>query len=174
MRVIASKFCSLSTSPSWQAWLFHFDQSLYRRFMQRLQGSRGCNQNHDIMVEFLKELEKMPGGAEKLFEFLEKHYPHMIVRDSSAQKPWSEPKRSVDPVFPQFNPNVLTYPRRQILDGEDLVRRIQEFMLDKIKGDFVIVDGKAYIEFLERVDASLVDKIPLRNWLIASWRSRQT
>ncbi len=175
MKIKVDKFCSLSTSPSWQAWLFHFDVAIYRRFMRQLQESRGCNQNRDIMVELLKEVEKVPEGVEKLFGFLEKHYPHMIVREASAQRP--EPKKQtqpVGPVFQQFNPNILTYPRRQILDGDDLKQRVQEFMLDKIKGDFVIVDGKAYVEFLERVDVPLAEKIPAKNWQIAAWRLRQT
>lgn len=176
MKVKVDKFCSLSTSPSWQAWLFHFDVPMYRRFMRQLQESRGCNQNRDIMVELLKEMEKIPGGVEKLFEFLEKHYPHMIVREQKAEakKAPAPVKSPVGPVFQHFNPNVLTYPRRQVLEGEDLRQRVQEFMLDKIKGDFVIVDGKAYVEFLERGDAPLADKIPAKNWQIAAWRLRQT
>lgn len=175
VKVKVDKFCSLSTSPSWQAWLFHFDVPLYRKFMRQLQESRGCNQNKDIMVELLKELEKIPEGVEKLFEFLQKHYPHMIVKETAAQpEKKAAPAKPVGPVFSHFNPNVLTYPRRQILEGEDLRQRVQEFMLDKIKGDFVIVDGKAYVEFLERADAPLVDKIPAKNWQIAAWRLRQT
>lgn len=177
MKVKVDKFCSLSTSPSWQAWLFHLDAAIYRKFMRRLQESRGCNQNKDLMVELLKEFEQIPGAVEKLFEFLSKHYPHMILKEDQPTKapaksqPAPAPKPNLGgAVFPYFNPQILTYPRRQIFEGDDLERRAKEFLLDKLKSDFVIVDGKAYVEYLERADAQLESKIPQKNWQIAAWR----
>lgn len=170
-KVKVDKFCGLSTSPSWQAWLFHLDGSLYRRFMKRLQESRGCNQNRDIMVELLKEMETIPGAVDKLFDFLGKHYPTMILKDQQGS---SEPPRPTKqpPVFPYYNPSIVTYPRRLVLEGDDLKRQVQEFLLDKIKSDYVIVDGKAYVEYLERGDAAIADRVPAKNWLIAIWRLR--
>lgn len=168
MQVRVDKFCSLSTSPSWQAWLFHLDMPIYRRFMRRLQESRGCNQNKDIMVELLKELEKVPDAVEKLFEFLTKHYPHMIVKD--AQSAAASKKKVSSAVFQYYNPNIRTYPRRQIFEGKDLEKQVREFLLDKIKSDYVIVDGRAYVEYLEQEDAKIAAKVPVSNWQIAAWR----
>lgn len=173
-KVKVDKFCGLSTSPSWQAWLIHTDISLYRKFRLRLQESRGCNQNRDIMVELLKELEQIPGATEKLFEFLKKHYPYMIVDESVAPSASPIPVTDAGPIFPHFNASILTYPRRQVFEGPNLQKRLQEFLLDKIKSDSVIVDGKAYVEYLERGDAALVDKVPQKNWQIAAWRLRVT
>jgi hypothetical protein len=179
LKVKVDKFCSLSTSPSWQAWLFHLDAAVYRKFMRRLQESRGCNQNKDLMVELLKEFERMPGAVDKLFEFLSKHYPHMIVKEQQSQppkivdkaEPVAVPKLGQGgTIFPYYNPQILTYPRRQVFEGGDLDRRVREFLLDKLKSDFVIVDGKAYVEYLDRSDAQLVNKIPQKNWQIAAWR----
>ncbi len=176
MKVKVDKFCSLSTSPSWQAWLFHLDAAIYRKFMRKLQESRGCNQNKDLMVELLKEFEQVPGAVDKLFDFLQKHYPYMIVKDQADAKPKAAPvsiksaSKVGGEIFPYYNPQIMTFPRRQIFEGDDLERRVKEFLLDKIKSDFVIVDGKAYIEYLERADSRLEKKIPQKNWLIALWR----
>lgn len=138
--------------------------------MGRLQESRGCNQNKDLMVELLKELERMPGAVEKLFEFLNKHYPYMIVKE--GQPPSKVSSSQSDLVFSYYNPQILTYPRRRIFEGVDLERQVKEFLLDKLKSDFVIVNGKAYVEYLEQSDAQLVNEVPQNNWQIAAWRLR--
>ncbi len=67
---------------------------------------------------------------------------------------------------------IVTYPRRQVFDGDNLERRTKEFLVDKLKSDYVIVDGKSYIEYLERRDITLSDQIPAKNWMIAAWRLR--
>lgn len=174
IKIKVDKFCSLSTSPSWQAWLYHFDAGLYRRFRTQLQESKGCNQNREIMTDLLKEVEQREGGTEKVFDFLTKHYPHMLVKDGQVQPP-ADPKVAGGPVFGYFNPDLLTYPRRVILEGGDereLTRRAKEFLVDKLKGDFVVVGGRAYVEFLSRVDVAVVEQVPAKNWMIAEWRLR--
>lgn len=138
--------------------------------MGQIQQSRGCNQNRDIMIELLREIEK-EGGTDKLFGFLQAHYPHMLVGEDA---PPPRVKMVDDPIFPYFNPALLTYPRRRIIEGENLKQRVQEFLLDKGTCDYAIVGDRAYVEYLDRKDAAIIDKIPLRNWLIAQWRSRQS
>lgn len=166
IKIKIDKFCGLSTSPSWQAWLFHHSSELYRRFIGQIQQSRGCNQNRDIMIELLREVEK-EGGTDKLFEFLQAHYPHMLVNEDTLPV---KVKTADDPIFPYFNPALLTYPRRRIIEGADLKKKVQEFLLDKGTCDYVIVGGRAYIEYLDRKDAAIVDKIPAKSWKIAAWR----
>lgn len=168
MKIRADRFCSLSTSPSWQAWLFHFDVTIYRRFIRRLQESRGCNQNREIMVELLKEIEAVDGGLDKLMEFLGKHYPHMIVGD--AKPATVAPANNV---FPDFNPDILTYPHRRVFENQnrrELEKEVKGFLVGKAKSDFVISDGRAYVEYLEQSEADL--PVPLKSWLIAAWRSK--
>lgn len=168
------KFCSLSTSPSWSAWLYHFDAGLFRKFRVQLQEARGCTQNREIMVALLKEIEQRESGTERVYDFLNKHYPHMLVKDGQPQAE-RDPEVVGGPVFGYFNPDLLTYPRRVILEGgseRELTRRAKEFLIDKIKGDFVVVDGRAYLEFLSRVDVAVVDQVPAKNWMIAEWRLR--
>ncbi len=157
---------------------------MYRSFMERLRQSKGCSQNRDIMIELLAEIQKVPDGSDKLGEFLGKHYPHVIDGPAPQQAapvvapqqaaPVVAPQQGRDPgpVFPYFNPGILTYPRRQILEGADLQRRAQEFCLGKIRSDFVVVGGKAYVEYLERGDAAVAASVPQKNWLVTAWRLR--
>jgi hypothetical protein len=172
-KVRVDKFCSLATSPSWQAWLFHLDHDLYRRFIKKLQQSRGCSHNRDLMVEILKEIDKIDSGGPQLIEFLTKHYPTMLVTDDSQPRLIRQDQH--ESIFDYYNPHILTYPRRMILIGTptDLKQRVQEFLLDKIQTDFVIVGDRAYIEYLKAEDASIKDQIPTKNWQVAAWRLRQ-
>jgi hypothetical protein len=166
MKIRADKFCSLSTSHSWQAWLHGYNVDLWTKFMIRLRESRGCNHNRDIMMATLKEIEAK-GGGEALMAFLEKNYPTMVIHEPTPMKADAE-------VFPGYNPGILTYPRRTMMTGPELERRVQRFMGDKLKSDHIIVNGVAYIEYLLPEDAALVAKIPDRNWMVRAYRSRMS
>jgi hypothetical protein len=169
MRVKIDKFCSLSTSPSWQAWLFHFDGELYKQFIKKLQESRGCNHNRDIMSETLKTINEM-GGSDRLLEFLSSHYPHMLVNDEKLPVVAAMPEAGE--IFENYHPGILTYPRRVIFTGANLQKQVKSFLVDKIKSDFVIVGDRAYVEYLTRDDRDIVDSIPQKNWRISAWRTR--
>ncbi len=171
MQVKINKFCALATSPSWQAWLFHFNQGLYQKFFNKLQVSRGCNQNRDLMIELLKEIELVPGGTESILTFLQKHYPS-VLNNGIAQPSVVRTSPATNKVFEYYNPNLLTYPRRLVIEHGEVERLAIEFIRDKIRSDFVIVDGKAYIEYLLASDEPIKDKIPTDNWVIRRWRSR--
>lgn len=169
MRVKVEQFCSLATSPSWQTWLFNYNQPLYKEFIIRLQQSHGCTQNREIMVEFLRRIDT-EGGGDKLLDFLVNHFPHVIdeptIRNSQHI--------TDDGIFEHYNPTILTYPRRQIFVGEkrELKKKVREFLLDKLKSDSLIIEGRAYVEYLEQSDAIIAHQIPQQNWQIAQYRSR--
>lgn len=123
------------------------------------------------MIELLKEIENIDGG-EQMFAFLQTNYPHIIVSEKEKQ-----PKTNInDQVFKYYNPNILTYPRRIILEGNkaQLLQKVQNFIVDKIKSDYVIINNRAYVEYLMQADANLKDQIPLNNWQIAIYRQENT
>lgn len=167
MKVKVEQFCSLATSPSFQSWLFHHNDGLYRKFIIRLRESRGCNDNRELMKSLLAEIQEH-GGGDEIATFLQRHYPTMIeggVQTSAGD---------YDDVFTHYNPNILTYPRRIIFTGpkRQLQKRVREFVLDKLKSDHIIVGDRAYVEYLEKADAAIADKVPLDNWQIAAYRQR--
>lgn len=167
MKVKIEQFCSLATSPSWQAWLYHFNIDLYRKFIKRLQESKGCKDNRSLMVEILQEIDKLDDNG-KLADFLSKQYPHMLegLHDNVV--------KSDDNVFEYYNPSILTYPRRIIFTGDrrSLLKTVNEFVLDKIKYDSIIVGQNAYVEYLNKTDIAVVEKVPSSNWQIAAYRLR--
>lgn len=167
MRIKTEQFCSLATSPSWQAWLFHYDGDIYRRFIRRLQESRGCSENKELMKDLLEQIQKN-GGSDAVSDFLRKHYPHMIEGGTAASN------SDFDNVFVHYNPIVLTYPRRIIFTGpaRELQKKVREFTIDKIKSDYIILGERAYIEYLDKTDEIIMSKIPLSNWQIAAYRQR--
>ena len=168
MRINTNKFCSLSTSPSWQAWLFHFNAAIYKQFMGKLRESRGCTHSRDIMIELLADIDKIEGGTTKLGDFLKQQYPHMLIGVEADTKP---SQKVVDTnIFPNFNPSIKTYPRRIIFNGGNLKKKVHEFLLDKLKSDSVIINEQAFVEYVDRSDHAIVDQIPAKNWLISQWR----
>lgn len=168
MKIKVDQFCSLATSPSWQAWLYHYNVDVYRKFIAKLQASRGCTQNREIMTELLALINGDASGSAALGEFLNRHYPYMVEGGSA---PAIEKSNQSDIVF-ECNPKLLTYPRRIIFTGDQrsLQRKIAEFTLDKIKHDSIIVGNKAYIEYLTKDDRHLASSIPDGKWLIAAYR----
>ena len=194
MKLLVDKFCSLSTSPVWQAWLFHFNADVYKRFIKRLLESRGCAQNKELMVELLAEIEKIDGGSDKLFTFLKAQYPYIIADEQTsgpqrvrvpeideqtkasmaAAARGMIPARSRKTLFEDYVPGMMTYPRRMIFEGpvDTLKTMIKAFTADKIVSEHIIHDGRAYIEYLTSNDAYLKDSIPEQNWQIRAWRAQ--
>ena len=109
----------------------------------------------------------------KLIEFLQKHYPHMLNGQLTVRQQHEDTQAlKNDNIFPHYNPNILTYPRRQIFVGPQslLNGKVQEFLLDKFRSDHIIIKKRAYIEYLEKSDAAISDQIPAKNWLISQYR----
>lgn len=168
MKIKIGQFCSLATSQSFQLWLYNYSQDLYREFISKLHESHGCSYNKELMKELLNTIQKM-GGDNNIAEFLVKNYPNMIEGYTSDVADHDD-----SDIFDHYSPGVLTYPRRIIFVGtkKELQKRVREFVLDKIKSDYIIIGDKAYVEYLEKDDKSLLDQIPLRNWKIAAYRQK--
>lgn len=164
-QIKVEKFCSLATSPEWQAWLFHFDTDLYRTFIGKLNQSRGCGQNRTIMQETLTDIVKIDNGV-KLLSFLSDKFKHVLNKQIIEQT------IKVPPVFENFNPTILTFPHRTIISGNDITNQVKQFLSDKDIYDYVIVNGQAYIEYLYRHEAHLKAMIPIKNWLVTKWRAQ--
>jgi hypothetical protein len=120
------------------------------------------------MKALLAEIEKS-GGSGVVLGFLQKHYPETI--EGGTRAPIDD---DYDGIFTHYNPNILTYPRRIIFAGpkRELQKKVREFLLGKLQSDYIIVDDRAYVEYLEQGDIAVEKKIPLSNWLIGQYRLR--
>ena len=160
MKIRVNRFCALSTAKDWQTWLFKYNQELYSEFIAQLRLSQGCNDNRMLMENFLTRIDQL-GGMPPLIEFLRAHYSHLIVDDNILQ--------SSDPKWDKlFGNEILTYPRRKLLVGsrETLPQLVENFISDKINCSVLIVNDRAYIEYLDKNETHLFDHIPAKNWLI--------
>lgn len=158
MRIRTGEFCALATAPTWQGWLYHFDNELYRYFITRLRNNNGCHQNKELMIEILNKIDNMPDGNDKLLNFLSLHHRHILVDDN---------------IFPDYIPGILTYPHRHIIidnDFEALQNKVKLFLSDKLKHDSLIIGSKAYIEYLTLAEEKIIAQIPNSSWLINKWR----
>lgn len=191
MEIRVEKFCALSTSQSWQAWLFNFNEPLFKSFLERLQKSRGCSQNTVIMTDVLKEIERIDGGIAKLHEFLHREHPTVL-----ATGPHKRPSRpqvraphnfvpqaatptevapTIEEIFPHYDPDILTYPRRMVLHGPNrfmLRHDVYEFVRTKYRADYAVFDKIAFIEYFNPDETELVSQVPRANWAIQQWRMR--
>ena len=149
----------LSTSPKWQTWLYHYNQAIYNQFIKELKQSKGCDTNRKLMERTLKKIQDA-GDSNKLLQFLQTHYPETI-------------KQETKPVFVQYKPGILTYPRRVILTGSDLRQQVKQFTKNKIKHDSIIINDTAYVEYLNQEDRHIINKIPLSNWQIVAYRKNK-
>lgn len=170
MKIKTHQFCSLCTSPSWQAWLYHFNSNIYRSFINKLQQITGCTKHRELMIETLREIESQD-GSDKLYDFISAHYPHMIEGEIIKNV---NSKQNNGKVFDYYRPGMLTYPRRIIFDGSprEIKKQIASFVLDKIKHDSIIVGDRGYVEYLIDADKHLLKQIPDSNWQIPLYRLR--
>lgn len=163
MKIRVERFCSLATAKDWQTWLFNYNKELYATFINKLRQARGCGDNRRLMHEILAIIDKDGHGVE-LGDFLRSHYPYMISEDD------------VDKVLPSdvseldrlFGSGILTYPKRKIIFGkkDKLIKTVRQFLSDKPNYEFMVADDKAYVEYLDKGEEHLVDKIPAGNWFL--------
>lgn len=166
-----SQFCSLATSPSWHTWLYHYDTNIYNNYIVKLRESRGCTYNRQLMMDTL-DLISDKGGYEQILDYIRSNYPYMVVDDEYRAKTRTT---IADEIFPYYKANILTFPRRVILDGQpdDLAKRIQAFTFDKLKHDSIIVGNRGYVEYLTKDDVKIAEQLPLSSWLIAHYRKNK-
>lgn len=160
MKLRISQFCGLISSPDWQRWLYEYDVKIYNRFMDDVRNTTGCGRNKEIMARVLNEIENT-GGSHKLAKFLKDNHPH-IIKDQ-PQYGWQA----------NFKTGLLTFPRRKIIVGDnqrDLIARINQFLSDKIKYEYTIVEDTAYIEYLEKGDEAILAKLPDNKWMLRKLR----
>lgn len=132
-----------------------------------LHESKGCSHNSMIMREILTIINES-GGEPELTRFLLEKHPEVIMKDRYKI---IDKTRLTDEIFGYYNPSILTFPRRIIIEGKQVRLKIEEFIKDKLKYDYIILGDKAYIEYLIYGDKNIVEKIPDSNWKIREYRN---
>ena len=164
MKIKSKEFCYLSTSPSFLRWLDDNARQLYLELSKHHESNDSCAENKKIMYSILKEITKDKALAKNLVLFLQSNYPYIIEGDSSSNRTVRDDDTIVSKVFGLFDPSILTFPRRAVVD--DLVA----FVTDKPIYDYVEVDGKFHVEYLTVNDQKLYESIPESSWLTKQYK----
>lgn len=169
MNIKMENFCSLSTNPTWQAWLFHNANAIYNDLIAHLKTSKSCANNRDKMIAIFAQLTAEEPLRDKLYAFIREKFPYIIRSESELHQPRPESVR-VSTIFPEYNPNLLTFPRRMILNTTDQ-QSLQAFLSDKGISEYVIHGGKTYIEYLPSgFPAHVAANIPSSNWYTKKYK----
>lgn len=167
-----SYFCTLSTAPRMLSWLAAAAPDLHGDLVAHARGGHGCAANAAKMIWLLDELAKREGAIASLHSMLAVHFPQALGRPA-APAPLASHGRPVlrrVPVFGHFDPLVLTIPRRAIVGSEAEARAL---LAGKPEGEYEMVDGHAYVEYLTPEMAGLAAQVPAANWLVRVWRANR-
>jgi hypothetical protein len=159
MKIKTDLYCSLASHPLWQQWLKDTDENLYGVFIEKFRASKSCSNNARIMVELLPDIESA-GLKDKLMNFLVVNFPNAVIRDDNSEY--------ITSIERYFTSNTFTYPRRTILiaDNAEINNLLLKFLDGKIQYEYMLAEGKAYIEYLNVEDIEVQGKIPETKWLL--------
>lgn len=161
MNIDKSQFCALSSSPRFLSWLKSTDGALYNDLDAHLKKALGCGANRDKMEAIYDKL--IAGGySKKLFDFIYKNYPSLIIDDYNKHR-----------VFQHYDPSLLTYPRRYIIINSNrlvLDRMVTDFCARHGYSEFVVIEDRAYIEYIDHNSLKIKDRIPDRNWQVRQFK----
>lgn len=172
MKINSDEFCYLSQSTSFLSWLHATNEKLYSGLIEHLKKAAGCKSNKQKMLETLQEIRKHRDQVKLLEQFLRRHYPGIIISDTAAP---ASPNLNKHKVFEHYDPGLVTYPRRLIVlasDVGDLEVTVLDFCAQQAHCEHIIIEDRAYIEFLPAEHLSLISKIPDKNWMIRRYKRR--
>lgn len=174
MKINSSEFCYLSTSETFLGWLYRSSPILHGELIDHLKKSAGCAANRKKMLAILKSIQKDRHLAESLSNFIRDHFPQMIEEDSDADKV-SESRKimNVHNVFAHYDPSLNTFPRKLIIterSGTPLSRDVLSMGSRYGYYEHLIIEDRAYIEYLSQEHMGIKDDIPEKNWEIRAYK----
>jgi hypothetical protein len=123
-----------------------------------------------------KELDKR-GKITQMVDFLKKEFP-IVIEEENSQTPAVTIKKTSNPgrlVFAHYNPELLTFPHKLIMESTDqqqLIRDVKDFCSKNFGTDYLIIGNMAYIEYFPLKYESEVKKIDYATREIAQFRKR--
>lgn len=174
MRILESRFCSLSRAKDFQAFLKNLDSELYQLLINHLQLNEGCKSNSEKMKSIYLNI-KSRGKENELISFMLDRYPHMVARGKKKKNVREEPNKQIKvkrlaaattdelydkmnyhKVFDVYRPKVLFIPQRKIIVGPNkdyVVNAINKFLSGKIDTDYIVLEGPefwhGYVEYFD-------------------------
>jgi len=191
MKVKTGTFCSLARHADWQAWLKIVAPKLLQDLENTINSHKGCRANSNKMMDIYHDLYKT-GHGKKFEDFITQRFPWLIEDQTkptpsqikkkittikkkgyiSQPNPTNYNELNKHKVFNFYRPNILSFPQKLILTGDNLFDRVHDFIKNKIGVDYIILDDTAYIEYFEQKHTDVVDKIPRTSRDIYKYRQQ--
>ena len=170
MELRISSFCSLSRNLDWHSFLQRVAPDIYSNLTEFLKTNTGCRSAKDKMIGIYRELYSRKLGNE-FEDFIRRRFPYIIESDDETpKKPAKSRQKAIPPsamnkhgVFKNYKPGILSFPHKLIMidgDSEQLIKKVKEFLSDKIAIDYIIIGDTAYVEYLMRRYEDIVHQIP--------------
>lgn len=184
MKILKERFCGLSKSRDFQAFLRSIADDLYSGLLKQLQLGEGCTSNKRHMIKVYEEI-KSRGLTDKLEEFLLNRHPYMMIKETNKDKKKEElaqakqdnevikieaksmpelyDKMNHHSVFHTYRPRIFSVPQRRIFvdTSEAKVRTtIEKFIKGKLNTDYLVLEGPdLWHGYVEYFDARFVDSV---------------
>jgi len=181
-------FCTLSRNGDWREWLKENVPSLSEYLEAGLKKSAGCRDNKRIMSSIYNSLYESKNAdlISKFEKLIIDRFPYAL-RDKSIKKiPTKKiPNNQIDRIakgdeynnlnkhgeFEVYRPHIMTIPHKLILADKDPIRlkkSIDKFLSDKGSKDYVIVEDRAYIEYMP-----IAENIPDECWEVKAYKNQR-
>lgn len=173
MDIDSNQFCYLSTSESFLGWLYRYAPALHTQLIQHLKQGKGCASNRQKMLDILSQIKKEEKLSLQLASFIQENYPHLIKNDDQQSFRHVADRLNRHNVFGYYDPSLNTFPRRLILTQQPdtgLERDVLDFCSQHGYCEHLILEDRAYIEYLPPEYIQLKDQIPEENWEIRAYR----
>jgi len=171
MKINPNEFCYLAKSELFLVWLRSIDAKLHDGLIEHLKAGLGCTSNKAKMLEVLRALIRDNRIVVLLERFLRQNFPALIVDDAkTAVLP--ERVQNKHRVFTYYDPTLATFPRRLIFIGSNLPKKVRDFCAGQFYCEHVIVEDRAYVEYVPNDSAAIKPNIPEKNWQIRGFRKR--
>lgn len=174
-KINSNEFCYLAKSEIFLTWLKSLNADLHTDLIRFLMSGNGCAENRAKMYEVLQVIVKNRQWALSLESFLLKHFPAMIVGDkasAAAPRRLTKEVENKHNVFTYYDPSLTTFPRRIILSGDDLRKKVGDFCARQFYCEWIIIEDRAYVEYIQP-DASIQKSdIPEKNWQIRAFKKK--
>jgi len=182
-------FCAMSRNADLRNWLKENMLSMSEYLESRLKKSSGCRENKKIMMSIYNSIYKsnQPQLISKFEKFIKDRFPYALEHKSKQMLKPKTPTSQVEKIakysggyselnkhkiFEAYKPHVITLPQKLIIVDKDpirLKRAIDNFISGKPKSDFIIVEDRAYIEY---IPVGMPLDIPDSQWEIKSYKAK--
>jgi hypothetical protein len=174
-KIDSNEFCYLAKSELFLTWLKNLSANMHTDLMDFLMSGKGCTENRAKMYDLLQTIIKNRPWALALESFLIQNFPGMLKDDSKAAQTIQRVTKEIDnkhKVFTYYDPALATFPRRIIFSSSDLQKQVHDFCARQFYCEWVIVEDRAYVEYIPHESAIHKSEIPEKNWQIRVFKKK--